>query len=79
MKSRWSASPSCACCGSRSRFRFPDSPRYGGCRSWVELPLLPEGTVLHEVLDEATHRQREEELRTLLGVESIAPTFLSAP
>ena len=24
-------------------WRFPDSKRYGGCRSWVELPDVPEG------------------------------------
>lgn len=41
---------------------FPDEPRYGGCRSWVELPEVPEGTVFEPVLDEKTHRQRESEL-----------------
>jgi hypothetical protein len=28
-------------------WRFPDAKRYGGCRSWVELPEPPAGTKLH--------------------------------
>ena len=45
---------------------FPDSPRYGGCRSWITLPELPAETRTTEVLDDATHRTREGNLRTLL-------------
>ena len=30
-------------------WRFPDSKSYAGCRSWVELPDLPEGITLHPV------------------------------
>jgi hypothetical protein len=48
-------------------FVFPDSPKYGGCRSWVNLPDLPTGATLTEVLDAETHRRREQELRALLG------------
>ena len=45
---------------------FPDSPKYGGCRSWVTLPdLLPE-TRLVPVLDDATHARRAEELQRIL-------------
>ena len=40
-------------------FVFDDSPRCGGCRSWVEVPALPPHITLAEVLDEATHRARE--------------------
>ncbi len=47
-------------------FIFPDSPKFGGCRSWITLPDLPSEIRLEEVLDEATHRQREAELRALL-------------
>ena len=47
-------------------FVFPDSPRFGGCRSWITLPDLPAGAVAHEVLDEAAHREREVEIRALL-------------
>ena len=48
-------------------FVFPDSPRYGGCRSWVELPELPANIARIEVLGDDAHRAREAELRALLG------------
>ena len=41
---------------------FPDSPKYGGCRSWIELPDLPDATRFAPVLDEATHLQRSQQL-----------------
>ena len=48
-------------------FVFPDSPRFGGCRSWVELPELPADITSTPVLDDAVHRERERQLRTVLG------------
>ena len=30
-------------------WRFPDDPKYGGCRSWVELPEPPAGLGLEVV------------------------------
>jgi hypothetical protein len=45
---------------------FPDLPRYGGCRSWIELPELPSTTVLTPALDDATHAQRAAEVRAVL-------------
>lgn len=53
-------------------FRFPDSPKYGGCRSWVSLPDLPEGTQFIPVLDEQTHRIREEAIRGALAGPTVA-------
>ena len=47
-------------------FVFDDSPRYGGCRSWVEVPPLPAHITHHEVLDDATHRAREAAIRGAL-------------
>ena len=47
-------------------FILTDSPRYGGCRSWVEVPPLPAHITHHEVLDEATHRAREAAIRGAL-------------
>jgi hypothetical protein len=47
-------------------FVFPDSPKYGGCRSWITLPDLPPGTSTAHVLDEATHRERERQVLALL-------------
>lgn len=31
-------------------WRFPDAKRYGGCRSWVELPAPPAEQQMHPVL-----------------------------
>jgi len=45
---------------------FPDSPKYGGCRSWIELPELPVETSLIPVLDEAAHAARAAEVRAVL-------------
>ena len=47
-------------------FIFPDSPRYGGCRSWVEIPDVPQQITRSDVLDEATHRARETALRAIV-------------
>ena len=51
----------------REPFVFPDSPRFGGCRSWVELPELSAHLAHIDVLDAAAHRAREAQLRALLG------------
>ena len=37
---------------------FPDAPRYGGCRSWVELPPLPKGARLETVLSDSENGER---------------------
>ena len=47
-------------------FVFPDSPRFGGCRSWIPLPDLPDGAIATNVLDEAGHQARAREVRALL-------------
>ncbi len=48
-------------------FVFPDSPKYGGCRSWIQLPEPAESLVATPVLDETTHRTREVEIRAALS------------
>jgi hypothetical protein len=48
-------------------FVFPDSPKYGGCRSWITLPDLPPDITAVSVLDDETHRAREREIREMLG------------
>jgi hypothetical protein len=48
-------------------FVFPDAPKYGGCRSWVQVPELPQSITLVPVLDEAKLREREAELRNVLS------------
>ena len=48
-------------------FLFPDSPKFGGCRSWIRLPDLPAGVTGVPVIEESVHRARESEIRALLG------------
>ncbi len=48
-------------------FIFPDSPRYGGCRSWIEVPDPPKSITSSPVLSEETHREREKSLRAVLS------------
>lgn len=48
-------------------FVFPDSPKFGGCRSWIELPEPPAGVTFSPVLDDAAHRRIETEIRVALG------------
>ena len=45
---------------------FPDAPKYGGCRSWIELPELPATTELISVVDDATHAARVNEVVAVL-------------
>ena len=45
---------------------FPDAPKYGGCRSWLTFPDLPEGTKLVPVLDDATHAERGAAVQEIL-------------
>lgn len=47
-------------------FVFPDSKKFGGCRSWVELPDPPENAAAREALDEAVVRTREAEIQAVL-------------
>lgn len=44
---------------------FPDDPRYGGCRSWVDLPEPPLDLGSDPVLDDARFAAIERELRVV--------------
>jgi hypothetical protein len=46
---------------------LPNEKRYGGCRSWVELPSVPGGIQFHSVLTEARHREREKSFLATIG------------
>ncbi len=48
-------------------FIFPDSPKFGGCRSWIPLPELPDGIECPPVMDDVSHRAMESEIRAALG------------
>ena len=47
-------------------FLFPNSPRFGGCRSWVNLPERPAAGVVEPVLGDAAHGEREQQIRAVL-------------
>lgn len=42
---------------------FPDAPKYGGCRSWIELPDLPENITWTPILTDSEHAALNAELR----------------
>lgn len=42
---------------------FPDEAKYGGCRSWVDIPEAPAGMQMVPVLTDEDHAQRESALR----------------
>jgi hypothetical protein len=46
---------------------FPDAPKYGGCRSWIEVPDAAAAAALTPVLDEAAHCERSRELLGVIG------------
>jgi hypothetical protein len=46
---------------------FPHQARYGGCRSWLELPEVPRETTLSSVLSGQQHEARLSEVRGVLS------------
>lgn len=46
---------------------FPDEKRFGGCRSWVNLPEPPSAMRLEPVLSEAEHDKRRREFFAIVG------------
>ena len=50
---------------------FPDSPKYGGCRSWVTLPDLDEMLHCDPVLDEEQHRKVAAAVQSALAGGSV--------
>jgi len=51
----------------RPSWVFPDSPKYGGCRSWVAFPPVPEGTTFEPVLSDEEHERRRGTFDSILG------------
>lgn len=52
--------------------QLPDSPHFGGCRSWVDLPAGIETAGLTPVLDDVQHTTRMRELQATFAVTAIA-------
>ena len=46
---------------------FPDEPKYGGCRSWVNLPEMPPEIHLIPALDDASHAERICQIKAVLA------------
>ena len=46
---------------------FPDEKKFGGCRSWLDLPPPPENGSLTPVLDDTIHAARRSSLAVLLA------------
>ena len=46
-------------------FRFPNAPKYGGCRSWVTIPDPDPSITWEPVLDDAAHAARAAALRAV--------------
>jgi hypothetical protein len=49
------------------RWIFPDTPKYGGCRSWVTLPDCPGETRFEPVLTASEHNLREKTFHRFMG------------
>ena len=54
-------------------WRFPDERRYGGCRSWVQLPATSDEMQLTPVLDESEHLARFAQFRAAIARQA-SPT-----
>jgi hypothetical protein len=48
-------------------WKFPNETRYGGCRSWVKLPNMPNGLKLEPVLSESEHANRKQEFLNVVS------------
>ena len=53
-------------------WRFPDERRYGGCRSWVQLPALSQETPLTPALDDSEHSARLAQFRAAIAQQANA-------
>ena len=51
-------------------WRLVNEKRFGGCRSWVDLPDAPEGMRMEPVLSDTEHEQKKSEFLKIVGDES---------
>jgi hypothetical protein len=51
-------------------WNFPDTPAYGGCRSWVPLPNLPEGTRFDPVISDEEFARTKNEFASQLSAST---------
>ncbi|MGZ4983354.1 MAG: DUF1802 family protein [Chthoniobacterales bacterium] len=50
---------------------FPDAPRYGGCRSWVELPEPPASLQMTPILGPDENARRLQKLHAVMATKPI--------
>ncbi len=46
---------------------FPNEKKYGGCRSWVKLPDVPNDLKLEPVINDAEHAKRRDQFLRIVG------------
>ncbi len=51
---------------------LPETPHFGGCRSWVDLPAEIETTGLTPILDDTLHAARLQDLRATFAATELA-------
>ena len=51
---------------------IPDAPRYGGCRSWLQLPVPLEELKLEPVLSDHEHRRRSEAVKAIIATSAVS-------
>ncbi|HEY4283211.1 MAG TPA: DUF1802 family protein [Chthoniobacterales bacterium] len=63
------------------QWSFPNEKNYGGCRSWVPLPELPNNTRLEPVLTDAAHNRRLDEFVRIVDSDKASgmPSPQSSP
>ena len=63
----------------RRPWSFPDARQYGGCRSWVQLPELPDDRAVTEpVLSDSEHSARMQMLREIVPMKGATPAGVAA-
>jgi len=51
---------------------FPNEPKYGGCRSWVRLPELPNDLKFEVVLTDDEHLRRRAEFVAITSADAVS-------
>ena len=62
-------------CRVRPVWTFPAEKRFGGCRSWVDLPTPPSEIEIEPVLTDAEHKSRREQFLVALQTENVSTAF----
>ena len=58
---------------------FPNERKYGGCRSWVKLPEVPNRLKFEPVVTEKEHARRRAEFVAITSAEAVRSLPLASP